>query len=188
MTKVKVWDIYVRIFHWTLVASFLITFVTNGIHFYDFIHFFLGYLIFGLLVFRLIWGFVGTQYAKWWNFIYKPTTIFNYAKAMLNKNPPHYLGHNPLAGLMVFSLIFMLLIDTLSGMSLAALGGQGPLAPWQTGLVPYTLLIRQVHEIATNLTLILVLMHIAGVVISSYLEKQNLAAAMITGQKELNHD
>ena len=203
-SEVKVWDIFVRMFHWTLVLSFVIVYFTGDED--NLWHIYLGYYIGFLIIFRLIWGFVGTRYARFSNFVYSPTSVIDYIKSMLSKNPKHYLGHNPAGGYMVLALLFMLSITTLTGLKVYGIEGNGPLAgSTQISLISIAMaddddekyqrgeheedeegeeFWEEIHEVTANLTVLLILLHILGVIMSSKIHGENLVRAMITGKKE----
>jgi len=111
---VKVWDLFIRVFHWLLVMAFFTAYLTEGEYF---IHFYAGWLIVALLVLRIIWGFVGTQYARFSDFVKPPAVITHYAKSLLSggEKSMRYLGHNPLGGVMIVAMIFSLAATTFSG-------------------------------------------------------------------------
>jgi cytochrome b len=177
---VKVWDPLVRVFHWGLVFFFLLAFASGDD--WDSLHFLSGYAVALLLCFRLVWGIIGTRNARFLSFVKPPRVVINHLKAMLSFKPGHYLGHNPVAAVMVIALLISIALVSFSGMVLIATEGQGPLAG--------TLFMRwnakwmeEVHEFFANFTLLLVFMHVAAVVFSSFLEGENLVRAMITGRK-----
>ncbi len=187
--EVKVWDILIRIFHWTLVIAFFTAYLTED----DLptIHIFAGYLITGLLVFRIIWGFIGTKYARFSNFVYSFAAIKDYLKSLLTTHPKHYLGHNPAGGLMIILLLVSLTFTVSSGIVMDLESEPGDTIQQQyvsehdddeyesaTHEV-----MEEVHEFFANLTLLLVFIHIAGVIVSSKLHKENLVRAMIIGKK-----
>jgi cytochrome b len=133
---IKVWDLLVRLFHWSLVIFFTIAYFTaeeeNPWHIYA------GYTVLGLVIFRIVWGLIGTQYARFSNFIYSPSHVVQYVKSLLAKNPKHYVGHNPAGGWMIVALLISLTTVTVSGLKLyAAEEGLGPLAK---GAVKVTLI------------------------------------------------
>lgn len=183
-SQIKVWDPLVRFFHWSLVSAFSIAYITGE----DFItiHSWAGYLILILLGIRFIWGFIGTPYARFSDFIYSPKNVIQFLKDTLRLSARRYLGHNPAGGAMVFLLMISLLITTVSGVIL--LGAEeltGPVAHWftQTGGI-WADIMEEVHEFFANFTLLLVFIHIAGVLVESLIHKENLVSAMITGFKD----
>ena len=110
---VKVWDVFVRLFHWSLVITFATAWYTGGI--WDQPHLAAGYLVLALILARIIWGFVGSRYARFSDFIYPPRIIFRYMRDMAHLRAPRYLGHNPAGGAMVIALLVMLLVLSISG-------------------------------------------------------------------------
>ena len=200
MATVKVWDIAVRIFHWSLVAAFVTAYLSGEEN--ELLHANAGYVIIGLLAFRVIWGFIGTKHARFADFIYSPTKIVAYTRSFARGEPPHYLGHNPLGGIMVIALLISLALACFSGLKLyAAEDGKGPLANEGSLSVissayaheggehdvddeAGTEFWEEIHELFVNLSLGLVGLHIAGVVVSSVLHREKLVKAMITGNKD----
>jgi cytochrome b len=149
------------------------------------VHVWAGYTIIGLILFRLIWGLVGTRHARWSDFVRKPGEITAYLKDALRFRAPRYLGHNPAGGAMVVALLAGLIATALAGV--AVYGAQelsGPLAPVFGGLSEgWGHLLEDVHEVLANLTLLLVVLHLAGVAFASLQHRENLVRAMITGLK-----
>jgi len=202
-TSVRVWDILVRLFHWSLVISFTIAYFTSEQE--SPWHIYSGYTVAGLVLFRLIWGFIGTRYARFNQFIYSPAKVIEYAQGLIRRHPPYYAGHNPAGGWMIVALLIGLTVITITGLKLYAIeAGRGPLASGngvEFSLVQNAYADRdehagkekhekpgeefweEFHEIATNLTLLLIFLHLAGVVLSSRLHGENLVKAMITGNK-----
>ena len=182
-TQIKVWDPVVRFFHWSLVSAFLIAYVTEE----DLltVHTWAGYLIAGLLVIRIIWGFIGTHYARFSDFIYSPSTIIQFLKNTLALRAKRYLGHNPAGGAMVILLIISLLLTTTSGILLLGAEEQaGPVAHWFTRAGGFWgKALEELHEFFANFTLLLVFLHIAGVIVESLIHKENLVSAMLNGFK-----
>jgi cytochrome b len=181
-STMKAWDPLIRIFHWSLVISFVIAFVTEG----DWInvHIWAGYAVSGLIVFRLFWGVVGSRNARFTSFVRSRQVVIEHLKAMLAFRPAHYLGHNPVAAVMVMLLLVSIVMVAFSGIVLIAIDGQGPLAStvfssWNGDWM------KDIHELLANFSLLLVFGHIAGVLFSSFLEGENLAKAMITGRKKM---
>lgn len=182
---VKVWDPLVRVFHWALVLSFAICFVTEDEVLT--LHVWSGYLIGALLLFRLVWGVVGTRHARFTDFIYRPRIVGEYLMEILAFRPRRYLGHNPAGGAMVVALLISLAITVVTG--LAIYGGEeaaGPLAGAMTGLDHEAgEFFEEVHEFFANFTLLLVVVHVAGVVLASLQHRENLVRAMYNGRKRV---
>ncbi|WP_455198297.1 cytochrome b/b6 domain-containing protein [Kaarinaea lacus] len=198
---VKVWDVAIRTFHWALVFTFTIAYLTGEEE--GQLHAWIGYVVIGLIVFRLVWGVIGTKYGRFWNFIYSPSHTIAYARSLLSGHPKHYLGHNPLGGWMVIALFLFIGLTSWSGLELEATEGRGPLAVdmhviqsayadedekheredgegdefWE-----------ELHEFFANFTVFLVVLHIGGVLFSSAVHRENLVKAMITGYKEVKPD
>lgn len=192
-TEITVWDPWIRLFHWTLVIAFVLAYFTQEGPFEDLldgawlqlIHVWSGYVIVALLMFRLIWGFAGSRYARFSDFVHHPREIFTYTKEVLTLRAPRHLGHNPAGGAMIVVLLLSLTITVVAGLMLyGADKGMGPLAGLlmnsSDGLIDGT---KEVHEFFANFTLILVVGHLVGVIWESLLHRENLAHAMITGRK-----
>lgn len=178
---VKAWDPLVRVFHWSLVFFFLLAFAT-GDDWTD-LHAWTGYTIAMLVAFRLLWGFIGTRTARFPTFVRSPRSAMRHLRSMLCRRAPHYLGHNPVAAMMVIALLVSIGLTAFSGMVLIASEGQGPLAGTFFAVIDGEAM-EELHEFFANLTLLLVFAHVAGVVASSLLEGENLVKAMITGRKK----
>lgn len=180
-TAHKVWDPLVRIGHWTLVFAFFTAWFTEGD---PPLHMWAGYLLAGVVLFRLLWGFVGTRHARFSDFLYSPARIAGYLKSLLGGRPEHYRGHNPAGGLMIVLLLLCLALTATSGLVLYAMEDQaGPLAGLVATSEPAEEWWEEAHEVFGNLALLLVVVHVAGAVASSYLHRENLVKAMITGRK-----
>ena len=167
--SILVWDVPTRVFHWLLVLSFTGAYLTAESELDRDIHVVLGYTLLGLLVFRLLWGFFGTRYARFRSFLFKPGEIVAYSLSLLKGNPAHYLGHNPLGSVSVWLLLGLGLLSGVSGvMTFQDIGGD---------------ILEEMHEFVSDAMLAVVLIHIAGVVVSSLLHRENLVRAMVTGFK-----
>lgn len=179
----KVWDPFVRIFHWTLVLSFFIAYITEE----DFltIHSFAGYAILALLLLRIVWGLIGTRHARFSDFIYSPQTIKAFIKDTFSFKAKRYLGHNPAGGAMILLMLISLLITTATGLAVYGLEEQaGPLASWFTQKESlWGEVFEEVHEFFANFTLFLVFIHVAGVIVEGFIHKENLVKSMIDGNK-----
>lgn len=200
--QIKVWDIAVRVFHWSLVIAYVVAYASGEEE--DQLHANAGYVVGGLILFRIVWGFIGTRHARFTDFIYRPRTTLDYAASLLRGKPQLYLGHNPLGGLMIMALLLSLAMAVWSGLEAYAGEGYGPLAATTASpsIIPSVLanererqedsharrhngdeFWEEAHELFANLTLLLVILHIAGVVIASFEHHENLVKAMFTGYK-----
>ncbi|MCZ7594296.1 MAG: cytochrome b/b6 domain-containing protein [Hyphomicrobium sp.] len=167
--SIKVWDAFVRVFHWSLVISFAVAWYSGGI--WDNPHLIAGYLVLALVVARVVWGFIGSRYARFSDFIYDPRATLRYGAAMLHLRAPRFLGHNPLGGVMVLTLLATLLVICVSGAMMTTDTFWG--VAW----------VDTLHATASTLALILVGLHVGGVIFTSLEHGENLVRAMITGRK-----
>lgn len=184
---IKVWDPLVRVFHWGLVAAFFTAYFSAES--WQWLHVNAGYVVLALVVFRLIWGMVGTRYARFGDFVRGPRVIKAYLSALLRFQAPRYLGHNPAGGAMIVLLIVMLLMTTLAGLALYGMEEHsGPLADLVAGLNHgWEEFFEGMHEFAANATLFLAGMHVLGVIVESLLHRENLVRSMWTGYKRSTH-
>lgn len=185
---VKVWDAPVRLFHWALVLLFAFMFFTGKMkgNWMDW-HMPAGYAILALIVFRIVWGFVGSTYARFGSFLSGPARCIAYAKALVTGGPAHSAGHNPLGGWMVLILLVSLLVQVVTGM----LGNddisiEGPLAKFVSKALSDRM--TTIHFWNFNLLLVLCGLHIAAVLFHWLVKKENLIGAMFTGVKRLPED
>jgi cytochrome b len=167
--EIKVWDIAVRVFHWSLVAGFVIAYITADE--WDKAHEVVGYIVAGLITFRIFWGFIGGKYAQFSDFVYRPRAVVAYLKDMKAGKAKRYIGHNPAGGAMILALIASMIFIAATGfaMTLDAFWG----AEW----------LEEMHEFAVHGTLVLIVAHIIGVVMASREHGENLAKSMVTGKK-----
>lgn len=182
---VRIWDPFVRIFHWSLAGAFIVAYVSED-DFLD-IHTFAGYTVLTLVALRLVWGLIGTRHARFSDFVRPPGEAMGYVKESLLGKAKRYLGHNPAGGLMIVALLLSLLTTTLSG--IATLGAEesaGPLAGVM-GSASHAVgeAVEEIHEFFANFTLLLVFGHLVGVLFESVVHRENLVRAMITGDKPL---
>ena len=183
---IRVWDPLVRIFHWSLAAAFLISYITED----DFmtLHEYSGYLILGLIGVRITWGLIGTQYARFPNFVKPPKAVIQYLKDIASFKANRYIGHNPAGGAMVIALLLSLLLTGITGMLYFGLEDQqGLLASYVANWPSYLNdPLEEIHEFFANLTLLLVFLHIAGVLLASVQHGENLIRSMLNGKKDSN--
>ncbi|MBR0857016.1 cytochrome b/b6 domain-containing protein [Bradyrhizobium liaoningense] len=166
---VKVWDPFVRIFHWSLVASFVIAYATGDE--IERVHVAAGYAIAALLAARIAWGFVGPRHARFSNFVRPPREVLAYIRDVAMLRAPRYIGHNPAGGAMIVALLVALAGTCATGYMMTTD------AYWGSKLVEH------VHEFLANLTVGLVVAHVIGVLIASFEHRENLVASMISGRK-----
>ena len=180
---VKVWDPLVRFFHWSLLLSFLLAFVTED----DFLtlHVYAGYSILALLAVRIVWGLIGTRHARFADFIYSTDTIKQFIKDTLSFKAKRYIGHNPAGGAMILLMIISLIITGITGIAVYGAEEQaGPMASWFAQNSHFWgEAFEEIHEFFANFTLLLVFVHVAGVIMESFIHKENLVKSMITGLK-----
>lgn len=201
---IKVWDIAVRTFHWSLVLAFFTAYFSgdddNAFHVYA------GYGVLALISFRVVWGFIGTKHARFMDFVVGHAAVLQYARSVIASRPLHYLGHNPLGGWMVIALLLSLGSTCWSGLEAYGAKGHGPFALIEIRLVSPALaddgeedeaeerrndreeqeedeFWEETHEGLSNFTLFLVFLHVAGALASSAIHRENLIKAMITGYK-----
>jgi len=172
--RILVWDVPTRVFHWLLALSFTGAYLNAESELDRDIHVVLGYTLLGLLAFRLLWGFFGTRYARFRSFLFKPGEIVAYSLSMLKGKPLHYVGHNPAGSVAVWLLLGLGILCGVSGvMSFQDIGGDA---------------MKDMNDFVSDVMLVVVLIHIAGVVVSSVLHRENLVRSMITGFKSAEPD
>ncbi|MBP7423717.1 MAG: cytochrome b/b6 domain-containing protein [Sulfuritalea sp.] len=171
---VRVWDLPTRLFHWSLVASFATAFLTAESEKLRDVHVLAGYSLAGLIAFRLLWGFVGGAHARFADFLPTPRKVIDYLKSLMNGEPQHYVGHNPAGAVAIFALLGLGLVAAASGWAVYEdMGGH---------------FMEELHEVAANGMMAVVVIHIAGVIVSSWLHKDNLVKAMVTGWKNIRNE
>ena len=183
MRRILIWDLPTRLIHWLLVISFFIAWLTSGSDRWLSLHSFFGYLMLCLICFRLVWGLLGGHYARFSSFAYGPKAGFIYVRDLLAHRATHYVGHNPAGTQAICLLLGLGLIVCISGV--LTLGGEEQqLLGHGIVTVPSGALIKRVHELAADLMLLVVVVHLGGVAIESWLTKDNLPLSMLTGLKE----
>jgi cytochrome b len=164
-----VWDPFVRLFHWSLAALFLVAYATGDE--LERVHIATGYAIAALVAARIVWGFVGPRHARFRSFVRPPREVFAYLRDVVRLRARRALGHNPAGGAMIIALLAMLTGTCVTGYMMTTDAYWG--ASW----------VEEVHETFANLTMGLVVVHVIGVLIASFEHRENLAKAMITGRK-----
>ncbi|MDZ4136020.1 MAG: cytochrome b/b6 domain-containing protein [Paracoccaceae bacterium] len=191
---VRVWDPAVRLFHWALVASFAVAWLTAD-EIKD-LHIWAGYAVAALIAFRLIWGLIGPRYARFSQFVTGPGAMIAYFGRVLRGTEPRYLGHNPAGAAMVVAMLIALSVTSWTGWMMT---GTAPQAMQTTGVATQSYagddddgddearggseVFEGLHEGAANLMLLFVLLHVGGVILASRKTRENLAKSMITGTK-----
>ncbi|WIW43471.1 cytochrome b/b6 domain-containing protein [Bradyrhizobium sp. 62B] len=166
---IKVWDPFVRVFHWSLAGLFLLAYATGDE--IEKVHIAAGYAIAGLLALRIVWGFVGPHHARFSDFVRSPRAVLTYLRDVALLRAPRYLGHNPAGGMMVVALIVTLLGTCTTGYMMTTGSFWG--AKW----------VEEVHETFAHITIGLVVVHVLGVLVASFEHRESLVTAMITGRK-----
>ncbi len=182
LKEIKVWDLPVRVFHWTLVLAVAVAWVSED-HWMQ-VHSYAGYLVAGLLLFRLIWGLIGPRYARFSDFVRPPGEVTTYLKEMVTFRAQRHIGHNPAGGAMIVALLTCLLLAVVTGLAAYGAEGNGLAAPWFSGVGEFWKeALEEIHEFFANSTLLLAAIHVGGVLLGSWLHDENLVRAMINGHK-----
>lgn len=166
---VRVWDRFVRVFHWSQAALIAICWLTGDE--LKTVHEAAGYTVAGLLLLRVVWGFIGSRHARFADFVRRPDDVRAYLGQMLRGAEPRHLGHNPAGGAMVVALMLIVAATALTGWL------QTTDAFWGSSVM------EEIHEAFANLILVLVALHLAGVVLASLRHRENLVHSMIDGMK-----
>ena len=169
LRRILVWDAPTRVFHWLQALSFFAAYLTADSERMRNYHVALGYILLGLLVFRLLWGFVGTRYARFRSFLFNPKEIVIYLLALIKGKPPHYLGHNPAGSVSVWILLGLGIFICVTGVMALQDDASD--------------IVGDLHGVATYIMLGVIGLHLVGVLISSILHRENLLRSMFTGFK-----
>ncbi|MFO1037887.1 MAG: cytochrome b/b6 domain-containing protein [Geminicoccaceae bacterium] len=208
-SEIRVWDPFVRVFHWGLVLAFAIAYLTGDEALA--LHVWAGYAVAGLVILRIVWGFVGSPHARFTDFVCSPFTSLQYFLDLFRRRATRHLGHSPAGAAMVVVLLLGLVGVTWSGLETYAIEkNAGPLAGWASAAPIAPTLIsparadddeafeggegaggrggrengwEEIHETLANLVLVLIVLHIGGVVLASVVHRENLARSMVTGTK-----
>jgi cytochrome b len=180
----RVWDLPTRVFHWSLALCIVGLFITvnlggNWMQW----HFRFGYAVFTLLLFRIVWGFIGGRWSRFANFIYAPSTVVAYFKGL--GKPEHSVGHNPMGAASVYALLGFLLLQVASGLfSDDDIAFQGPLAKLVSN-ARVSLATWYHKEVGSNVLIALMVLHVAAILFYLYKKKENLIRPMLHGDKHL---
>lgn len=172
-TAMHVWDPFVRVFHWVLVSCVLLNFfiLDDG----ETLHQWLGYTASALIGARIVWGFVGTEHARFANFFPTPKRLLEHLKGLASGKPPFHPGHNPLGALMMLTLMVLALALGLSGYLQTTDRFWGE--EW----------LQEVHEVLATALIGLAAVHATAAIVMGRFEGVNLVGAMITGVKHLHN-
>lgn len=167
--KILVWDASVRVFHWLMVLSFSGAYVTAESEYWRLLHVTLGYTMGGLVAFRIVWGFIGTRYARFSNFVLSFSAVKQYFRTLISGKPVHHVGHNPAGAVAIVLLLLSSVVIVATGWGVYNdAGGK---------------IVEDLHEFSAKFMLLIVIIHLFGVVVSSWLHRENLIQAMVTGKK-----
>ena len=169
MGKILVWDWPVRIGHWLLAGAFALAWLTGDSEDWRLVHAYAGGTVVGVVMFRLIWGLVGTYHARFTSFVRGPGGVLGYLRGLRAGSPAHTAGHNPAGGWAIVGLLTLGLLAGGSGwLVYQDMGGK-----W----------LEELHEGLAKAMLALVGVHVAGVIVSNFIHGENLVRAMLTGYK-----
>jgi cytochrome b len=167
--RIMVWDVPTRVFHWALAFSFMGAYFTCASEYMALCHITCGFTLFGLIVFRLLWGLIGTPYSRFSQFVTSPTALFRYLSELVKGRPIHFIGHNPAGAISILILLLLGLVCTVSG--------------WLIYDDVEIERLEEIHNYAASVMLAMVFVHIAGVFTSSLIHRENLVRSMIDGKK-----
>lgn len=168
-SRILVWDLPVRLFHWMLAISFAGAWLTAESERWRDVHILLGYTAGVLVVLRIVWGLVGTRHARFASFVRGPRRVVAYLRSLVSGRPEHTAGHNPAGAWAIVALLALTLAIVATGLVVEADAGPKGL--------------DDVHEALAIAMLVVVGIHVAGVVVGSLVHRENLVRAMVTGRK-----
>ncbi len=169
MEKILVWDWPVRLGHWLMVGGFTLAWLSGDSGTFSGVHAIAGATILAVATFRLPWGFIGSRYARFVDFVRGPAAVRDYVVSLLRLQPEHHVGHNPAGGWAIMLLLGLAILTGVTGWAIYnEVGGH-----W----------LEEVHEALAAMMLAVVSVHVAGVVSGSLLHGENLVRAMLNGRK-----
>ena len=166
---ILVWDVAVRVLHWTLVLTVAAAWLTR--HSAGRWHEWLGYATLAIVVMRTIWGFVGSRHARFTDFIRSASVTAAYARDTFSAREARFVGHNPLGGWMVVILLTMVALVGVTGWLYTTDRFWG--VAW----------VEELHDTLSDILFLFVGLHIAGVVFTSVRHRENLPGSMLHGRK-----
>jgi len=167
-TPILVWDLPVRVFHWLMVGCFAVAWVSAESERWRLLHVTMGYTMAALVAFRIIWGLIGTRHARFAGFVRGPRAVARYVASMLRGRPEASVGHNPAGAWAIVALLVLTGVTGATGWAADAWANH-----W----------LEEAHEVAAHALLTLVIVHVAGVAVGSWLHRENLVRSMFTGRK-----
>jgi cytochrome b len=183
MQKIVIWDVPTRLFHWLTAVLVLAAYVTWRLNWMDW-HAWSGYAVLALVLFRLLWGFFGSDSARFARFLAAPRTVLRYLSHIGRRERDRQAGHNPAGGWMVLLMLVLLLGETLTGIYVNNdVAVEGPFT--QLVRAPLADLITDLHDIFWQILLVAVVLHILAVIFYWAIKRHNLVLPMITGRKLL---
>ncbi len=170
MQKILVWDLPVRLGHWLMVGGFALAWLTGDSETFRLVHVIAGSTVLAVATFRLPWGFIGSRYARFVDFVRGPAAVKDYSLSLLRLQPNHHVGHNPAGGWAIVLLLGLGIVTGLVGWAVYNdIGGD-----W----------LGELHEGLAVAMLTVVIVHVAGVISGSVLHGENLVRAMVNGYKQ----
>ncbi len=204
---VKVWDPLVRFGHWALVIAFAVAYLTGEEEGETSdLHEWAGYVVGGIVIWRVIWGLIGTQRARFSDFVTRPTEAFRYLAGLMAGKAQRYVGHSPAGGAMVVALLLSLSLTVVTGLIADQSEGKASANQKRAVIVSQAFAdehrgggagqhgedgesaIGEAHAVLANITLALIVFHILGVAFASFVHREDLVRAMITGEKRAGDD
>jgi len=174
MKKIRVWDLPTRFGHGLFIITFIVSFWSGDSEEWRLVHVTAGFAMGGVLAFRLLWGMAGTRYSRFKSFLFSPRAVWGYLSSLLKGKPAHWVGHNPAGSYAIYALISCGIAVLGSGWALyEEVGGE-----W----------LEEAHDVLSYVMLGVVGLHVAGVVVSSFLHRENLVRSIVTGFKQGNAD
>jgi cytochrome b len=170
MQKILVWDWPVRLGHWLMVGGFILAWLTSESETFRLLHVISGATVLAVATFRLPWGFIGSRYARFVDFVRGPRAVKDYAAGLLKLEPAHHVGHNPAGGWAIVLLLGLAILTGLSGWANYNDIGGG--------------FLEELHEGLAVTMLTVVFIHVAGVLSGSLMHGENLVRAMLNGRKQ----
>ncbi len=183
MQPVPVWDIAVRVFHWTLVLLLGFSWLSAEMDWMDW-HFYSGYAVLTLILFRILWGFAGSTHALFSDFLYGPSAIIAYLRTLPSRTAAKFAGHNPLGGISVLLILICVLLQTGTGLfANDDILYEGPL--YRHVSKEFSDWLTTIHKYNFDILLVLAGVHVAAVLYYLFWKSENLIKPMFTGRKQL---